>query len=290
MERLIRTADGRTLAVEEYGDPNGRPVLVHNGTPNSRHLYQHVVADAAARGLRLIGYDRPGYGGSSPHPGRTVADCAADARAICAALGADRVAMWGISGGGPHVLACAALLPDLVVAAASLASLAPYGADGLDWYAGMGELNAGDFRLYFTDREAARQKLAKEREEALADTPEDVATGLRTLLTPTDAAVLTGDLAEYLVWSTKQGLAPGNDGWWEDSEAFLSPWGFEMAQISVPVLLMHGREDMFVPFGHGEWLARRVPGVTAQLLDHDGHLTLLERRTGDVHSWLSTFF
>lgn len=290
MARLIQTADGRTLAVEEYGDPSGRPVLVHNGTPNSRHLYQHVVADAAAHGLRLIGYDRPGYGGSSPHPGRTVADAAADTRAICAALGADRVAMWGISGGGPHVLACAALLPDLVVAAAALASLAPYGAAGLDWYAGMGQENADDFRQYFADPAAARQKVAKDREEALAETAEDVAEGLQTLLTPTDAAVLTGDLAEYLVWSTKQGLAPGDEGWWEDAVAHASPWGFELAQISVPVLLMHGREDMFVPFGHGEWLARHIPGVTARLLDHDGHLTLLERRAGDVHRWLCTFF
>ena len=152
MERLVQAADGRTLAVEEYGDPGGRPVLVHNGTPNSRYLYQRVVADGAARGLRLIGYDRPGYGGSSAHPGRTVADCAADVRAICAALGVPRLATWGISGGGPHVLACAALLPDLVVAAASLASLAPYGVDGLDWYAGMGQENADDFREYFTDQ------------------------------------------------------------------------------------------------------------------------------------------
>ena len=290
MEHLIQTADGRTLAVEEYGDPTGRPVLVHNGTPNSRHLYQHVVAGAAARGLRLIGYDRPGYGGSSPQPGRTVADCAADARAICAALGADRVAMWGISGGGPHVLACAALLPDLVVAAASPASLAPYGVDGLDWYAGMGQENADDFRLYFTDREAARQKVARDRDEALAATPDDVAKGLETLLSPTDAAVLTGDLAEYLVWSAKQGLAPGDEGWWEDAEAHASRWGFELAQISVPVLLIHGREDMFVPFGHGEWLARHISGVTARLLDQDGHLTLLERHLGDVHGWLCTFF
>jgi len=290
MARLIQTAGGRTLAVEEYGDPSGRPVLVHNGTPNSRFLYQHVVADGAARGLRLIGYDRPGYGGSSPHPGRTVADCAADARAICAALGADRVAMWGISGGGPHVLACAALLPDLVVAAASLASLAPYGAAGLDWYAGMGQENADDFRRYFTDPQAAREKMAKDTAEAMTETPEDVAKGLQTLLTPTDAAVLTGELAEYLVWSTKQGLAPGDEGWWEDSVAFAGPWGFELAQISVPVLLLHGREDLFVPFGHGEWLARHIPRVTARLLDHDGHLTLLERRIGEVHGWLSTFF
>jgi pimeloyl-ACP methyl ester carboxylesterase len=290
MERVVQTADGRTLAVQESGDPAGRPVLVHNGTPNSRHVYRKVADDAAARGLRLISYDRPGYGGSSPSPGRSTADCAADVRAICAALGVDRVATWGISGGGPHVLACAALLPDLVVAAASLASLAPYGADGLDWYAGMGQENADDFRLYFADQDAARRKLAEDRAEALAATPDDAAKGLETLLTPTDAAVLTGELAEYLVWSTKEGLAPGDEGWWEDTVTQASPWGFELAEISVPVLLMQGREDMFVPFGHGEWLARHIPGVDARLLDHDGHLTLLEYHTGEMHSWLSSHF
>jgi pimeloyl-ACP methyl ester carboxylesterase len=290
MERVVQTADGRTLAVQESGDPAGRPVLVHNGTPNSRHVYRKVADDAAARGLRLISYDRPGYGGSSPSPGRSTADCAADVRAICAALGVDRVATWGISGGGPHVLACAALLPDLVAAAASLASLAPYGADGLDWYAGMGQENADDFRLYFADQDAARRKLAEDRAEALAATPDDAAKGLETLLTPTDAAVLTGELAEYLVWSTKEGLAPGDEGWWEDTVTQASPWGFELAEISVPVLLMQGREDMFVPFGHGEWLARHIPGVDARLLDHDGHLTLLEYHTGEMHSWLSSHF
>ena len=95
MQRTTRTPDGRTLAIEEAGDPDGHPVLVHEGTPNSRHLYPPAATDAAARGLRLISYDRPGYGGSSPQSGRTVADCAADVRVICADLGIDRLAMGG---------------------------------------------------------------------------------------------------------------------------------------------------------------------------------------------------
>jgi pimeloyl-ACP methyl ester carboxylesterase len=131
VQRTVHTRDGRTLAVEDCGDPAGRPVLVHMGTPNSRHLYRPNVRDAAERGLRLIGYDRPGYGESSPHPGRTVADCANDVRTICAELGIDRLATWGISGGGPHVLACAALLPDLVTVVASLASPAEYSDDSV---------------------------------------------------------------------------------------------------------------------------------------------------------------
>jgi pimeloyl-ACP methyl ester carboxylesterase len=287
MERTVQTADGRTLAVQENGDPDGIPVLVHMGSPNSRHMYRPISADATARGLRLISYDRPGYGGSSPSPGRSVANCAADARAICTALGVDRAAMWGISGGGPHVLACAALLPDLVVAAASLASLAPYSAAGLDWFAGMGKDNADDFLLMQEDVAASRAKMHDDWEKALATPVEDMAKGMESLLTPTDAAALTGELAEYLSWSMKDGLAPGDEGWWEDSVAFSGPWGFELDQISVPVLVVHGREDMFVPFGHGEWLAAHVPGAEAWLLDNDGHVTLLENRIGEVHAWLA---
>jgi pimeloyl-ACP methyl ester carboxylesterase len=283
----VTTPDGRTLAIEEGGDPAGQPVLVHNGTPNSRHLFAPAVADAAARGLRLIGYDRPGYGGSTPQPGRTVADCAADARAICAELGITRLAMWGISGGGPHLLACAALLPDLVVAAASLAALAPSDAAGLDWFEGMGQDNVDDFKLQQTDKEAARAKLETERAETMAASGEDLAGLLKTLLTPADAAVLTGEFAEYLAWTGREGLAPGGQGWWDDGEAFGRDWGFELSVIEVPVLLMHGREDQFVPFGHGQWLAGRIPGVEARLLDDDGHLTLITNRIGEVHAWLA---
>ncbi len=286
MQRTVRTPDGRTLAVEDRGDPAGRPVLVHLGTPNSRHLYGPNVRDAAERGLRLISYDRPGYGGSSPQPGRTVADCAGDVRVICAELGIDRLATWGISGGGPHVLACAALLPDLVTAAASLASLAPIDADGLDYFVGMGQGNVDDTSLYLTDEAASRAKLDKDREELLATSLDDAARGIGSLLTPTDAAVLRGELAEYLISSGQAGLAPGSQGWWEDY-CLVRPWGFDLSEIAVPVLLLHGRQDMFVPFGHGEWLAAHIPGVRARLLDHDGHLTLLQNRVPEVHAWLS---
>jgi pimeloyl-ACP methyl ester carboxylesterase len=286
VERIVRTPDGRTLAVEESGDPAGRPVLVHMGTPNSRRLYGPHVRDAAARGLRLISYDRPGYGGSSPQPGRTVADCAGDVRAICAELGIDRLATWGISGGGPHVLACAALLPDLVTAAASLASPAPYSAEGLDYFAGMGQDNVDGFRLFLTDEAAARAETEQDREEVLATSPEDFAKVLESLLTPADAAVVRGELAGYLTSSAQDGLAPGSQGWWDDN-CMLRPWGFDLAGIAVPVLLLHGRQDMFVPPGHGEWLAAHIPGVEARLLDDDGHLTLLQNRVPEVHAWLA---
>jgi pimeloyl-ACP methyl ester carboxylesterase len=287
MERAVRTPDGRTLAVEDAGDPAGRVVLVHGGTPNSRHLYGPWVADAAERGLRLIGYDRPGYGGSTPCPGYSIADCADDVRAICAALEIDRLAMWGLSGGGPYPLACAALLPDLVVAAASLASNAPYDADGLDWFAGMEEDDVDGNRLLLSDPEAARIKMAKDRDEALATSASELAQALASFLSPVDAAVLDDQMAEYLTYCDHEGLAPGGQGWWDDACAHIRPWGFELADISVPVLVLHGRQDKFVPFGHGQWLATHIPRAEARLLDNDGHLTLGAHRVGEVHAWLS---
>jgi pimeloyl-ACP methyl ester carboxylesterase len=287
MERTVQTPDGRTLAVQENGDLDGSPVLVHMGTPNTRHLYTPISADAAARGLRLISYDRPGYGGSTPSPGRTVADCADDVRVICAALGIDQLTTWGISGGGPHVLACAALLPDLVVAAASLASTAPYGAAGLDWYEGMGQDNVDDFTLLHEDKTAARAKTEQQREGMLAASPSQLAVGMASLLTPTDAAVFTGELADYLAWSMQDGLKPSAEGWWEDGLAASGPWGFELDKISIPVLVVHGRQDKFVPFGHGEWLAAHIPGAEPMLLDNDGHLTLMTARIGEIHAWLA---
>ncbi len=274
------------LQVLERGRPDGKPVLVHNGMPNSRLLYEPHVHRAERQGIRLISYDRPGYGGSTPQPGRTVADCAQDVRAIAAALGIERLVVWGVSGGGPHALACAALLPDLVPAVGVLASCAPWGADGLDYFAGMGELNADDTRLLLEDRAAAQAKCEQDRLAFLEFSAEQFHEELKTLLSPVDAAVLTGELAQYLVQCVRSGLAPGAEGWWEDSVATMEPWGFEFGAIRTPVLLYHGRQDRFVPFAHGEWLSGQIPGVQAQITDDDGHLTLTERHLEQVHAWL----
>ena len=284
--RTVTTADGRTLTLELGGDPAGLPILAHNGSPNTRHLYGPLLEDAVEHGIRLISYERPGYGGSTPQPGRTVADCAADVRAIADALDIQRLAVWGASGGGPHALACAALLPDLIAAAAAICSIAPYGAPGLDYFSGMGKDNEEDIKLYLRDPAAARVKSRQDRLDALAVTPDQVTEGWKTLLSPTDLAAVSDEFAAFLVSSFQDGLATTDEGWWEDGEAHLQPWGFDLDAISIPVSVWHGREDRFVPFQHGEWLAAHVPGAEAHLSDTDGHLTLYGR-IPEVHRWLT---
>lgn len=287
---MIDTADGRVLLVQEGGEPAGRAVVAHLGSPGSRILYGPHLVDAAERGIRLIGYDRPGYGGSTARPGRSVADCVPDVRAIVDALDVERFAVWGISAGGPHALACASLLPDRVVAAATLACPAPFDAPNLDWFAGVGRENVEDGELMLRDPAAGRTKLESDRLEVLEATARELPALYPTLYSPTDAAALTGDLADYYVRRDRDGLAPGIEGWWDDSVALLRPWGFSPETIRAPVMVWQGRRDWIVPFAHGEWLASHLPAAEPHLTDEDGHLTLFEHRVPAVHAWLAEHF
>ena len=283
--RTVPVGSGRELCVEIAGAPDGKPILVHAGSPNSRHLYAGWIADAEKKGIRLICYDRPGYGGSTVDPGHTVASGARDVRAVAEALGHDRLGIWGISGGGPYALACAALLPGMVAAVGVVASPAPYGVDGFDYFAGMGELNADDMRLFLSDPQESRRRHHEDWEEARAATPEQLAEVMKSVLSPVDAEAMTGTLAQWLASSTQDGLAPGDQGWWDDGAAHLTAWGFDLHDIREPVKIWHGRQDRMVPVQHGQWLAANVPGAELEVSDSDGHLTLIGR-IGEVHDWL----
>ncbi|MGH3599249.1 MAG: alpha/beta fold hydrolase [Pseudonocardiaceae bacterium] len=286
----VRARDGRTLCVRVgAGDP-GRSVLVTHGTPGSGALYPGWIEDAASRGIRLISYDRPGYGGSSPHPGRSIADCAADVRAIADDLGIDRLGVWGWSGGGPYALACAAMLPDLVQAAALLASPAPWDAPGFDFFAGMGQRNIDAIRLYFSDPRASRKQNIQDRAEVLEATTDQQMEMLASLLSEPDVAVLTGGFAAWLLHAEQAGLAPGDEGWWDDAAAQMSPWRFAPGSVRVPVKVWHGRHDRFVPLQHGQWLTTHIQGAESALSNTDGHLTLVIERIGEAHDWLMTHF
>lgn len=284
--RSVTGPGGRTLTVREGGDPQGVPVLVLGGTPASSLLYEPHLRDAEEKRIRLISYDRPGYAGSTRNEGRSVADCAEDVAAVCNALGIERFCVWGVSGGGPHALATAALLPDQVAAAAALAPVAPYGAEGLDFFAGMGEQNVEEFGAILEGEQAHREVLERDRDELFAASPQQLVEAWSTLLGPADLEVLTGETAAFVLRSVREAVDRSLDGWFDDDVAFAKSWGFDLASIRVPVLHWQGEQDKFVPFGHGVWLSRHIPGVESRLTPDDGHITLFERRLPEVHAWL----
>ncbi|HZS30634.1 MAG TPA: alpha/beta hydrolase [Gaiellaceae bacterium] len=283
----VTLPDGRTLHVHDDGDPQGFPVVFHHGTPACGRLHPHDIEDARAKGIRLIGFDRAGYGRSDANFGRSVGDVAADVADMLDALAADRFATWGHSGGGPHALACAALLPGRCVAAATLASVAPYGAEGLDFLDGMGELNVQEIQMSLERTPEEQEAAIRESQaELFSAGPDGLLHAMRTILSPLDQGVMTDEFAAWGFRVMSEGAATRIEGWRDDDRAMLEPWGFDLADIRVPVLLLQGTEDLMVPPAHGRWLAEAIPGVEAEISTSEGHLTLLANRVPDVHEWL----
>jgi pimeloyl-ACP methyl ester carboxylesterase len=282
----VRGPGGRVLRVYEDGDAAGRAVVVHHGSPSHGALFAPWVDDARRRGIRLIGYDRPGYGASEPDPERTVASAAADVAAIADALGIERFGTWGISGGGPHALACAALLGDRVAGAASLGGVAPFDAAGLNYFNGMGEANVVEFGAALQGRAAIEPFARRQVQEMLAASGPELVAALRTLVSPPDEAALEGAFGAFWSRSMPEAFRQGTVGWLDDDMAFVAPFGFDVAAIAAPVLVWHGRQDRFVPVSHGEWLARAIPGAESHITVDDGHLTLITDRVPEVHAWL----
>jgi pimeloyl-ACP methyl ester carboxylesterase len=284
--RSVQAADGRSLTVHEAGDPEGAPVLFHHGTPSSGRPWQRHDAEAEQQGVRLISYDRAGYATSDRNPGRAVVDVVGDALAIMDALGVDRFATWGLSGGGPHALACAARAGDRVAACATMSGAGPSDAPDLDFLAGMGDGNIHEFGLARDGEAALRPALEEEAAGLRGATVPQLVEGLAPFLSDVDAEALDDDLGGYFLAIFGEALADGVDGWVDDDLAFVRPWGFEVSEIGVPVLVLQGRQDLMVPFAHGVWLARSIRGAEARLSEAEGHLTLFANRTRDVHDWL----
>ncbi|MGG7466354.1 alpha/beta fold hydrolase [Plantibacter sp. YIM 135347] len=287
IRRELRLQDGRTLSVHDSagsGERTGNKasatvspdlspdlavdeptctIVWFHGSPQTGALLEPLLEAAAERGIRLLSYGRPDYGGSTPVPDRDVASAAADVEELADALGLDRFAVLGASGGGPHALACAALLPGRVTAAACVAGLAPIeAADDIDWFAGM----AGDGPSL---RAALDGREARERFEETAEFDP-------TSFNARDYAVLDGTWASL---GADVGLASaeGTAGIVDDDLAFVRPWGFDVADIACPVLLVQGTDDRVIPPAHAEWLLHRIPRAELWLLPGDGHISALDQ-------------
>jgi pimeloyl-ACP methyl ester carboxylesterase len=280
--------DGRTLTYCLYGPDQGIPVLFHHGTPGGRLLSPRTVRAAVRNQLRLLVPDRPGYGGSTRRPGRRVVDVVDDIAHLADALGWDRFATWGGSGGAPHALACAALLADRVRRCASVAGPAPFDADGLEWFAGMSPGNVEEFTRARSGEAAYRplvERLAREGVAAVeaGEVPIPPDYGLPDV----DVAALRERLLEPGHRErTRMAYLGGMDGWIDDAVAMTRPWGFELAQINVPVSMWYGPEDVLSPRGHAEWLLAHVPGAERRELPAGGHL-LGDTDLDSLCAWLT---
>ena len=260
-ETDLELSDGRTLHVYDTGSDGQLALFWHHGTPNIGAPPEPLFTAASRLGIRWVSYDRPGYGGSTPCADRNIASAATYVSSIADALGIDRFAVMGHSGGGPHALACGALLPERVLGVVSVSGLAPFGAEGLDWFAGMTPSGEASLRAALAGREA------KERYEASAEYDPE-------MFTPADHAALSGSWS-WLNSVVGPAMEHGPGGLIDDDLAYVAPWGFDPGQIVAPTLLLHGGEDRIVPSAHGEWLASRIPSAELRLCPGDGHISVL---------------
>lgn len=275
--RIVVAADGRDVAFAVWGDPDGFPVMALHGTPGCRfnrwpdeELYRSV-------GMCLVTHDRAGYGRSSRRRGRNVADDVDDVRLIADELGLEQFGVVGGSGGGPHSLACAALLPDRVVRAVCAVGVAPLGSAGLErdaWLAGQDPENVKEFGW----AEAGEDVLTAELESLQATLLERVAVDPSSFLgdfelSESDRAQLARpEVMQIIREATAEQAVNGVGGWVDDDLAILGPWGFDLGVITVPVLVRYGKTDVLVPPAHGDWLAANVPGCVVTIDDVAGHL------------------
>jgi pimeloyl-ACP methyl ester carboxylesterase len=272
---LTVEVDGREVEAVVTGASDGIPLVYHHGTPAAAPELAQLQDPALACGLRTVFLSRPGYAGSTPRPGRSVADVVDDVVAVLDELGDERFLTLGWSGGGPHALACAALLPGRCAAAATLAGVAPREAAGLDWTRSMADENLAEFGAAETSAEALTAFLEGVA-AGLADvTGAELADALGGLVPEVDRVALHGELGDAMAESFRRAVSTGIAGWRDDDLAFVRPWGVDLQAIAVPVAIWQGSADRMVPFAHGQWLATHVPNAVARLEPGEGHLSLV---------------
>lgn len=282
----VVTVSGRAVTYTVYGPTDGHQVVFQYGTPGIRWPAPQQVAATIRNGVRLLVVDRPGYGGSTRYPGRSIVDVVEDIGAVADHLGWSRFATWGGSGGAPHALACAAALPHRVSRVASVVGPAPYDADGLDWYAGMSPGNVEEFRSAADGEAGYRplvERLAREAVAAVVTGGVQVADGY-DLPEADRLALLARTTEEGYERRVRAAYAGGVDGLIDDCIAMTRPWDFDLRQIAAPVSVWYGPDDVLSPRAHAEYLLSALPAPERHELA-GGHI-LHDADLDAIYTWL----
>jgi pimeloyl-ACP methyl ester carboxylesterase len=268
----------RVLLVRDAGDPGGAAVIYFHGTPGSRLDLSFGEQAAAEQGVRLVTFDRPGYGGSTAAP-FGLASIAADAHAVADGLGVARFATLGMSGGGPGALAAATVPSGRVIRVGVASGAGPFQlvAGGLDH---LDDDDRAAVALLSADPAAAAAGFAAGFEplaEQVAPGGPGPAAALADLLSPRDSELMQDPrLASALAATMREALRPGTSGGGWDNVSWTGPWDVDLSAIRCPVLLWYGTDDRFVPLAHGRWLAANLPDARLVLREGEGHLGIME--------------
>jgi pimeloyl-ACP methyl ester carboxylesterase len=281
-EGTIQLPDGRTLAYADRGPTDGAPIVFHHGTPGSRAGHHPDPGVYKEAGVRAVTCDRAGYGRSDRLEGRDVAAVAADISALADELAFDRFAVMGVSGGGPHSLACAALLSDRITRAVVMVTPAP-NEDDFDFLTGMTQSNVDEFNAALAGTDAIAAYLAPYI-ETIRSNPEAVLDELAAELpSPDQATMARPEVREMMVASWQEATRQGAAGWMDDDLAFTRPWGFDLADVTAEVRVWHGELDVLAPQAHGRRVAERLSNATFELVGGKGHM--LYDAWADAFAW-----
>ncbi|MEO7118964.1 MAG: alpha/beta hydrolase [Candidatus Limnocylindrales bacterium] len=271
----IELRDGRTLAFDDIGGPAASPILYFHGFGSSR-LIRHPDDTIATRvGARVIAVDRPGIGHSSPRPERRLLDWPEDVRELVDALGLDRFAVLGWSGGGPYALACARALPDRVSVVGLVSGAAPL--------AGVGRVDY----LYRTHRAAAmaadsapwiiRLAMWRWARAQQRDPERDLDQAVAKMVEADQALLADPTVRATMLANVEEMHRHGGRGIYDEALTMARPWGFRVSEVTTPVWLWHGEEDPSVPVAMGRYLAAQLPSCEANFYPGEGHHLLFDR-------------
>ncbi len=281
----LELPDGRALGYAEYGAPGGKPVLHFHGCPSSRLEGRLADAIALRLGIRVIAVDRPGYGLSDFKSSRAIAEWPNDVVALADALGLERFAVMGLSGGGPYAAACAALSPERVTKAAIVSGVGPLDAPGA--MAGMMWLNRAAFALSHRAPWLLGGVFGFLLPVLRRD-PDRFFRWAAAVLSEADKAVLAErEPREVFAQSALEAFRAGTRGPARDVFLYGRPWGFRLSDIAVEVQLWQGEADVIVPVALGRHQAGAIPDCQARFFPGEGHFSLVVKKLEEILSTLT---